>query len=440
MMSCLNRIFPLLVSALLIGAPSCSSSPSSTDGGRGDWVAARARDQTARDRAALDHSAAPVVGALVELPLLTTSSSYPYNHSAETTIAVVGSRVAIASINMHFDSATSFGTTEFKKHVAVVVSSDDGITFGKAIDPGGGTSTTDPVIRASKTGTFWLSTWDTDSTGSQGTLSSSTDGATWKTAATLGYGDKEWVVVDDAGKSIYTGGRSGTWRISFDGTTLATESGLGGWAGGYVDSAGAHVIMDDFEVYRWNGSSAAVLEGSALDVGTAVYSGVDAGGTYLELNSCASIGATSDGKQWIVRTVTGALKSTVMLRVRDLPSSEGTDVPISTSGQLAFDPAAALDSEGRLDVVWYESSGSMGVLKYARSLSKTLTAGFSSPIVVDPKACPGGGWYPTFNSASGGRRLREYIDLAVEKKRVHVTYTHAPVAPSRVYYTSIDLP
>jgi hypothetical protein len=54
-------------------------------------------------------------------------------------------------------------------------------------------------------------------------------------------------------------------------------------------------------------------------------------------------------------------------------------------------------------------------------------------MVIDPDACPGGNWYPYFSSAEGGRRLREYIDITVDGNRAHLAWTHAPVAPSRVY-------
>ena len=36
------------------------------------------------------------------------------------------------------------------------------------------------------------------------------------------------------------------------------------------------------------------------------------------------------------------------------------------------------------------------------------------------------------------RRLREYIDVGVEGKRVHLVWTHAAEVPSRVYTTHLD--
>lgn len=72
------------------------------------------------------------------------------------------------------------------------------------------------------------------------------------------------------------------------------------------------------------------------------------------------------------------------------------------------------------------------MLRYARSASSDLSQGFGASTVLDRNAAPGGGWYPFLDSATGGRRLREYIDVAVDGDRLHVAWTHAPAAPSRV--------
>src|SRR5262249_46994735 len=70
--------------------------------------------------------------------------------------------------------------------------------------------------------------------------------------------------------------------------------------------------------------------------------------------------------------------------------------------------------------------------------SSDLTQGLLPPIVIDPAALPGSGWYPSFDSAAGGRRVREYIEIAVDGNRAHLAWTHAPTAPSRVYAAYVE--
>jgi len=42
-------------------------------------------------------------------------------------------------------------------------------------------------------------------------------------------------------------------------------------------------------------------------------------------------------------------------------------------------------------------------------------------------------WPPlAIDTPSGGRRLREYIDIQVAGSRAYIAWTHAPAAPSRV--------
>ena len=89
------------------------------------------------------------VGPLLEMPLIDSPIvDRPFNHSAEVTIAALNGHVALAYINMHFLAADTFDTTGFHKRVGVAVSHDRGDGFGPGIDPGAGTQTTDPVIRA----------------------------------------------------------------------------------------------------------------------------------------------------------------------------------------------------------------------------------------------------------------------------------------------------
>jgi hypothetical protein len=367
------------------------------------------------------------------MPLL--DSPYPdrpFNHTAEVTVAASDGHVALAYINMHFAGADTFDTSGFHKRVGVAVSHDGGETYSNAIDPGQGAQTTDPVIRVAADGTFWLATWDTDSFA--GSLASSTDhGDTWQTVVSdISMGDKEWIAIDDAGQAVYLGAVSGFWKYAFDGTELAHDTGGGMMLGAYVDGNGSHFAAlgtdHTFVSLLWDGVSAPAQEGEAMIGGV----------NDQELNHCASLGATSDGRQWYVRAVRSATSGAVMLRVRDLPGDEGADVQVSSPGAVAFVPAATIDDSGRLHIIWYEIDGPMGKLMYTRTLSDDLEGGFEDPIVIDPDACPGGDWYPYLVSSEGGRRLREYIDIAVDGNRAHLAWTHAPGPPSRVYATYVS--
>lgn len=127
-----------------------------------------------------------------------------------------------------------------------------------------------------------------------------------------------------------------------------------------------------------------------------------------------------------------------LCRCSGAPPGAGIDLPLSAPGAKAFMPAGATDRSGRLHAIWYESDGAKGQLVYTRSNSSDFTARFSPPLVIDPDACPGEGWYPHFNSATGGRRLREYVDVAIDGNRAHLAWTHAPTAPSRVMTTYVE--
>lgn len=374
-----------------------------------------------------------VVGPLQELALLDSwDPSRPFNHSAEVTVAAHGGHVVTSAIHMHFHSAQTFDTTDFHKRVGVVVSHDAGETWGLAIDPNLGDQTTDPVVRVGADGTFWLAVWDTNSF--EGAIGSSTDhGETWQiVVSAISFGDKEWIVVDDAEQAIWATAVSGVWKYDFAGTELAHSSvGLSGLAA-YAHGGGVYfgAGWPDFYVFYWDGTGDPVQQGQMLPGGA-----ID-----QELNACMSLGRTADGGEWTVRAVRSAGVGEVVLRVRHLPADEGLDLRISDPAALAFFPAAVTDGDGRLHVIWYESGPGIGELRYTRSLSDDLIQGFEPPIVIDDAAVPTGGWYPYFSSAEGGRRLREYVDIAVDGNRAHLAWTHAPVAPSRVWATYVEFP
>jgi hypothetical protein len=126
--------------------------------------------------------------------------------------------------------------------------------------------------------------------------------------------------------------------------------------------------------------------------------------------------------------------------VRASLEDSGRELTLSRPNAIAFHPAGAVDGAGRLHAVWYQSEGPMGALVYVRSRTARFEEGFSEPRVIDPNACPGHGFYPgeAATEPVGGRRLREYIDVAVDGSRVHVAWTHAPTAPSRVYTSHLD--
>jgi hypothetical protein len=364
------------------------------------------------------------VGALHELPLLPPwDPTRPFNHSTEASIAARNGHVVVASIHMHFASDTSFDVTGFHKRVGVVVSHDDGESFGNAIDPAMGDQTTDPIVRSAADGSFFLANWDT-ATVSAGTLAHSTDhGDTWPIlVASISVGDHGTLAVDDAHQALYVLGCS---KIGFDGTLLASCTGGTGYPG-YADAQGAH--FGAYLVSRWDGTGAPAQEGAQLPAGASAD---------LYTKSCAAMGPTLDGGQWIVRGVRDSATQ-IVLRVRHPPTDEGADLPVTAPSQAVFFPAAAIDASGRLHVIWYDTSGPQGVLRYARSLSSDLGAGLGPSIVIDPNALPGNGWYPSFDSATGGRRTREYIELAAFGNRAHLAWTHAPAAPSRVYATYVE--
>jgi hypothetical protein len=133
--------------------------------------------------------------------------------------------------------------------------------------------------------------------------------------------------------------------------------------------------------------------------------------------------------------------ATIVLEATTEVGSPVTQRQLSPPGVTAFFPAAATDDQGHLHVIWYETSGPAGVLRYTRSATADLSGEFLAPFTIDDDACPGDDWYPYSSSQSppGGRRLREYIGLDVEGSRVHIVWTHAPTAPSRIRSTFVDI-
>jgi hypothetical protein len=376
---------------------------------------------------------APTVtlGPDIELPLLGDPVA-DYQHSAEVTLAAHGGRVVVAMINMHFDSATTFGTTTFSKRVATVSSDDRGDHYGAAIDPGAGDQTTDPVVRVDSAGTFWLTTWDTSGMAIAGSLSRSTDGATWNVLKTdIPYADKQWHVADPATSRVYVGAAGGFWTFDFAGTQIASYTTTGAqMANATLDATGVRFGTLDHAVLHWDGTaSAPAMLGPALPSGST---------PDLYTTACWSLGLTAAGTEWSVSTTKDGDRGAVVVYLRTNLSGGGTGQIISAPDATAFLPAGVIDAQGRLHVVWYDSAGPQAKLVYRRSLTSDLSGAYTPEVALDDNAAPGNRWYPFFDSAAGGRRLREYIDIAADGDRIHVVWTHAPIAPSRVHARWIE--
>jgi hypothetical protein len=389
------------------------------------------------------------VGPLVTLPLAaSTDPARPFNHSAETTIAARGGHVVVAMINLHFVQPTP-KTNSLWRHTSVATSHDGGNTFGAAIRVGDGEQPTDPVLRVDGNGRFWFASWDwsTEQTGGLGSLwASDDDGDTWSPViARIPIADKQWFAVDTVGKRVLVMAVGGSWAYGFDGRLLASST-IGGFTtGAYFDDRGAHFIVSalgdedmpsrgdsDAKVFRWaGGESPPVQEGKTLPSGALAH---------VAVGSAKGFGRTKDARQWIVRATKDTQSSAVVMDLRTAEGEQLGQVPLSKPGEIAFMPGADLDDQGRLHVIYYETSGPTGVLKYKRSLtSDLLRGGFSEAVIVDPNVTPGRGWYPGpgFDEAND-RRLREYVDLAVDGTRAHLAWTHSPQVPSRVYTAYVE--
>jgi hypothetical protein len=365
----------------------------------------------------------------------------PFDQSCEPTVAVHDGHVVIAAVQLSVRSYGFGGSANWDdKRVAVFRSADRGATFSAAADPIGTDldRTTNAVVRAARDGTFWLGilgeigprtgmslagrvTWSRD------------DGASWSAGTDLdSLNDKGWLAIADDQSAVFIAGAGGAWKLDPAGAVTASTT-LGHQAlGAYADETGIHFATFGYRVYRWRpGMAEPAVEGEVLP---------DGGLATLDA-TCLGFGRTADGRQWMVRTVGRSPRGLdVLLRVRRPGDDEGTDLAVSSPGETAFFPAGALDDAGRLHVMWYDSSGPTGVLRYARSRTAALIDGFTESLVVDADACPGDGWQPSSDTGANERRLRDYVDLAVDGSRAYLVWTHAPRPPARVQATYIDWP
>jgi hypothetical protein len=378
----------------------------------------------------------------ITIPLLPSAEpQFPFQHAAEASIAANGRHVVIAAINLHTNAPDTLTATPLVRGVGVAISHDWGETFGPVRNPGFGASeTSDPVVRVTADGVFWLAVIGIGSPGQVGALPrglllrSRTQGDAFVVIrADLPAFDKEWLApASDGGLVMAASG--GIWRFTSAGVISASWTVGPDWPvfGGFDDAEGAHFVFQNF-IGRWTGGTSFEREGNLKssplsDNGWSVPIGSLRGGGIWAAYGSSEVG---QGDQ---------VRGRVVLRLFPPGDVVGEEVPISEPGATAFMPAAALDGEGRLHVVWYDSSGASGILKYARSLSADLRQGFSPPRIVDPDACPGAGWFPEFGDSAPDRRLREYIDLSIDGdgRRVHMVWTHAPVLPSRIQTSHLD--
>ncbi len=215
----------------------------------------------------------PLIEQSVELPLLVSSEpDIPFNQSAEASIAAHEGRVVVGAIQLHFAAADGFMPDQnFRKRVAVYVSNDEGATFD-VLDPelGDGTlvgdQTTDPVMRATSDGAFYLMVGHATDDGSDySPLAHADDGRTWQIIATPEMFDKQWFAIDETTSQIYVGATGGYWRYSFDGT-LAAEvvDGMGDGhqmtdayaiPGGVRFASGGTPLVNQQSVIEWDGAS-----------------------------------------------------------------------------------------------------------------------------------------------------------------------------------------
>jgi hypothetical protein len=373
------------------------------------------------------------VGPLTALPILDG-----YNHASETSIAAHAGHVVVLFINQALVAEDSFeypSGGHFRR-VGILRSSDHGETYGSHEGLAtADTETSDPVVRVDAAGNFWAAALDVDT--DRARLWRSTDrGATWSELnVQLPVEDKEWLVIDDQEDVLYVQGRAGIVQFDGEGNVFAQaaydpSAGMNAVTG-YAYGGTAYFFTLAGVVMGWDGTGEPSQVGDKLSPG-------DQANTFTV--SAGAMGATASGRHWIVRSVHGASGSPVLVGVADAPGGPYAEQTLSAGGAVAFLPAATLDEEGRLHVIWYDSSGEQGVLYYTHSTSPSLAEGFLAPIVVDDDACPGQGWYPYSASdpPPGGRRLREYIDIAVDGARAHIAWTHAPDAPSRVYATYVE--
>jgi hypothetical protein len=253
------------------------------------------------------------------------------------------------------------------------------------------------------------------------------------------------MAIDDANQQLFVAGTGGYWRLSFAGIvlqeTIADAASLAQFADAYAVGGHARLgilgsIPDEIGAHRmpaildWDGTAAQPTVVSELDAGP------DVDATTV---AAWSLGPLPDGS-WSVRTRRENGRGTLVLRTE--MSGVVTEKALTGSDADAFKPAAAMDDFGRLHVVWYDSSQANGRLLYAYSVGPApFSDGFVESVVVDDDACPGNGWWPDSASRDPSmRRLREYIGIAIDDGHVHVAWTHAPQALSRIWVTRISPP
>lgn len=377
----------------------------------------------------------PTIGEPVALDVMSG-----YNHNSETSIAVVGNRVVVTSINQLLADADTFmpGPSTGFRRSAVYLSTDNAQTFTNPVALDDQLDdTTDPVVRAAD-GVFWIATIDA---GSGGALVWSGDGSRneWQLRARdIPVRDKHWLALDADGSQIYLLGAGGIFALDADGTVLEqvefdSMTVNRNAVSGYVDSERtAHFLTFDPDVLSWDGTADPTL----FDLPA-----FDDEWANVWTRSAGAIGETLDGSQWVVRADRSGTGATVSVLLKSAGMVTAESKLLTPLDGVSFLPAAAIDEEGILHVVWYDTNGPAGRLVYSRSAGSNLLGDYTDPVVVDGDACPGERWhpYPTSPlSAPGGRRLREYIDIAVDGGRVFVAWTHAPTAPSTVYVATID--
>ena len=85
------------------------------------------------------------------------STAHQASTDIEASIAAQGGSLVVASISLHHDGPETLSDSSLFRGVGVVVSHDDGESFGQAFNPGfTDAETSDPVVRVTPNGTFWL--------------------------------------------------------------------------------------------------------------------------------------------------------------------------------------------------------------------------------------------------------------------------------------------
>jgi hypothetical protein len=314
------------------------------------------------------------------------------------------------------------------RQVAVALSTDAGETFALTeVDPVEG-NFTDPVIRVTEDGSFWLVRLRIPEYTCA--IHRSTDGLTWSSGADIPCGDKPWLAVENT--AAWVASQAGFARVPADGSsnTFAMETGFGSAIAGSATTVGTsmlHLLQNGtYYLERWDGLMA------TAEVQIADLAG-GPGRDFIFGMFSAATGHTMGGQDWIVRTVFMGETPTVVLWVGD--DTGGSEILVSAPGEMGFFPAATLAADGRLHVIWYDTSGQTGALLYVRSRSSDLLEGFDPASIIDREALPGGSWYPSLDEI---RRLREYIDITTDGARAHLAWTRAVEPPSRVYTTWVE--